>query len=322
MTTVLVTGVGAIIGYGILKSLRGAERNLRLIGTDIYPDAVGQKWCDGFYRVPRTSSPEYPDALRRILSDERVDFIIPGIEPDSHFFSDNRQLFGDWRVCLNSQYLIDVSKDKWAIYQELQSVCPAVNIPSFETGGFDELSRLLGVPFIVKPKRGSASKGVVRVDSAEAFAPLVSDLGNRLIAQPFVGTDDEEYTVSIFGDGQGNSLASIALQRRLGAEGSTAKASVRNGLNLEQVLQPLITHFKPVGPTNLQLRRDGSSWKLLEINPRISSSTSIRTAFGYNESIMALDFFLYGESVHQPEIRSGSAIRYIEDGIFYDRDHF
>jgi carbamoyl-phosphate synthase large subunit len=57
----------------------------------------------------------------------------------------------------------------------------------------------------------------------------------------------------------------------------------------------------------------------LEINPRISSATSIRAAFGYNESLMSLEFFLEQKRPVQPRIRTGRAVRYTEDYIFYDR---
>jgi carbamoyl-phosphate synthase large subunit len=60
--------------------------------------------------------------------------------------------------------------------------------------------------------------------------------------------------------------------------------------------------------------------KLLEINPRISSATSIRAAFGYNESIMSVDYFLRGKVPMQPVVRKGVAIRYAEEHIFYDRN--
>ena len=45
---ILVTGVGAIIGYGIINSLNKSKYELNVIGADIYPDAVGRAWCDGF----------------------------------------------------------------------------------------------------------------------------------------------------------------------------------------------------------------------------------------------------------------------------------
>ena len=58
--------------------------------------------------------------------------------------------------------------------------------------------------------------------------------------------------------------------------------------------------------------------KLLEINPRISSSTSIRAAFGYNECKMAIEYYLENKKPEQPFIKQGRAVRYIEDYIFYE----
>ena len=58
--------------------------------------------------------------------------------------------------------------------------------------------------------------------------------------------------------------------------------------------------------------------KLLEINPRISSATSIRTAFGMNEAVMCVQHYLWGKVIEQPVLRAGRAERFIEDRIGYD----
>ena len=49
--TVLITGVGAIIGYGLINNLRKSNYNCRIIGIDIFYDAVGQQWCDKFIQA-------------------------------------------------------------------------------------------------------------------------------------------------------------------------------------------------------------------------------------------------------------------------------
>ena len=230
MTTVLVTGVGAIIGYGILRSLRMARPDLRLVGIDIYHDAVGQQWADRFIQVPLTADPAYKQILSGIVRDEKVDFIIPGIEQDTHFFSDNRSIISKMGVaiCLNNGRLIDLSRDKWLMYQELTAVFPEINIPTYGSNDFDFLERTLGLPFIVKPRRSYASKGLVRVNSRERFETLAPTMGENLIAQPTIGSDDEEYTVAAFGNGKGACCAYIVLQRRLAMDGSTAKAAKRS----------------------------------------------------------------------------------------------
>ena len=63
MYTVLATGVGAIIGYGVVRSLRKSRFAVRIIGMDIYPDAAGQQWCDVFEQAVRADDPNYPGHL-------------------------------------------------------------------------------------------------------------------------------------------------------------------------------------------------------------------------------------------------------------------
>jgi carbamoyl-phosphate synthase large subunit len=60
---------------------------------------------------------------------------------------------------------------------------------------------------------------------------------------------------------------------------------------------------------------------LLEINARISSSTSIRDLFGVNEAEMCIDYYIFNKI---PEIKAqkyGKVIRYIED-VYFDSNHF
>jgi carbamoyl-phosphate synthase large subunit len=324
MTTVLVTGVGAIIGYGILRALRETDSGIRLIGSDIYPDAVGQAWADHFVVAPYTADSHYPEWLEKTLVENNVDLVIPGIEQDLYFFSDNRGIFEKLSVAvvLNNQTLINLTRDKWLMHEELASIDSSTRIDSYLQGDFTFLSNTLGLPFIVKPRKSYASKGLVRIKNEADFNNLPIKMGNGMIAQPMIGTDDEEYTVGIFGDGQGNISAGITLQRRLAADGSTAKAWVREIPELNAVVASLCAHFKPIGPTNLQFRKHTEGWKLLEINPRISSSTSLRTAFGYNESQMCINFYLHHQKIVQSSIRPGFAARYIADMVVYDRDHF
>ncbi len=320
MTTVLVTGVGAIIGYGLLNSMRQADDSIRLIGVDIYADAVGQEWCDIFVVAPYTSDTSYSSWLVDLIAQYNIDLVIPGIEQDLHYFSDHRDVIeaAGVKVVLNQSALIETTKDKWLSYQALLEIDSEARIDSFLDGGFEELVEQVGLPFMLKPRRGYASKGLVIVRSEADFSAHSERLGADLIAQPLVGDDDHEYTVGVFGDGTGKVCASISLRRRLAIDGSTAKAVVVQHPSLDKVVAELATHFKPIGPTNMQFRKVADGWKLLEINPRISSSTSLRTAFGYNEAKMCLDFFLYGEDVTQPVIRSGSASRYIADRVVYD----
>ncbi|SDC22277.1 carbamoyl-phosphate synthase large subunit [Cupriavidus sp. YR651] len=324
MSTILVTGVGAIIGYGVLRSLRAAGMGHRLVGADIYGDAVGQVWSDAFEQAPMTSSDGYIDWLADVVRRHGVDLVVPGIEQDLHRLSDAREALPGFgiRCVLNDKALVDLSKDKWHTYLALEAADDSARIPTRISGTYQELADQFGVPFLLKPRRSYASKGIVRVTSAEVFDLHAAGLGEKFIAQPIIGSDDTEFTVGMFGDGKGAVCASITLRRKLAPDGSTGKAWVAKDKALEAVVARLAGRYRPLGPTNLQFRYHEDEWRLLEFNPRISSSTSLRTAFGYNESQMCVDYFVEGRTPSQPAITRGFAARYIEDYVIHDRPDF
>jgi carbamoyl-phosphate synthase large subunit len=183
---------------------------------------------------------------------------------------------------------------------------------------FDVLKSKFGLPFLLKPRCGFGSKGIIKVDSADTFLRHQKDIGSILMAQPIVGNDEEEFTISAFCDGNGGFYACMTLRRKLSRDGFTDKAEVVATDEFIGTISELCKRFRPIGPTNFQFRKCGDGIKLLEINPRISSSTSIRTAFGYNESAMAVDYFLEHQTPSQPQIKRGRAVRYTADFIFYE----
>ena len=318
---ILVTGVGAIIGYGVLRSLRNAD--YRLVGMDIYPDAFGRHACDEFIHAIATNDPDYPVFLEEVLKTQRPDLVIPCIEQDVVRYNTLRELFAAYGAscCLNRNELIRLCADKWHFHQ----AAVANGLDSIETSlsnDFEELKGKFGLPFLLKPRSSYASKGIVEIKTADVFAFHRSRIGEHFMVQKIVGRAEEEYTVGIFGDGNGQFTTQIQLRRTLSAEGATQKAWVVNDETLTKRVRAYCASFEPLGPTNLQFRRDESRWHLLEINPRISSSTSIRAAFGYNDALQAVEYYVRRTLPDQPSIRGGHAVRYIEDYVQFDRTDF
>lgn len=324
MKNVLVSGASGIVGYGILRSLRMAQMNIKLIGTTIYEDSVAEGFCDVFEKALPTNDPNYMSWLLHIIEKHQVHIIIPGIEDDLYKwveFKDEIENRGTF-VLTNNTKLVALCKDKWQFYQKMKEINSPVVIPSSIENNFDKLVEDFKLPFLLKPKRGFGSKGIVRVDSIEVFNIYKDDIGSILLAQPIVGNIEEEFTTSAFCDGQGGFFAMMTMRRKLSKDGYTDRAETYELDGIEEVLNHLCGHFKPVGPTNFQFRRHNGRLKLLEVNPRISSSTSIRAAFGYNESAMVIQYYLEDKIPIQPEIKKGKAVRYTEDFIFYeDRNH-
>jgi carbamoyl-phosphate synthase large subunit len=321
---VLVTGVGAIIGYGAVRSLRAGRHPVRIIGMDIYADAVGQNWCDSFVQALPAAHSDYVEFLVDLLEREQVDLVLPAIEQDLARMVQEEALLGASRarLALNDRSLVRLADDKWKVHELVQAAGIPV-IPTSVDGQFDQLAERFGSPFLLKPRRGYASKGIVQVSDEPSFRYWRDAMGEEFMAQKIVGVDDrDEYTVGAFGLGDGTSAGCIVLQRTLSGEGATAKAWVRRLPELEALVQRLVGMLRPQGPTNFQFRRHEDAYLLLEINPRLSSSNSVRTAFGYNEAEMCIDYYLLGLRPDVPIVRDGFVVRYIEDLVAFDRDHF
>lgn len=141
-------------------------------------------------------------------------------------------------------------------------------------------------------------------------------MGDTLLAQSLVGSVEEEHTASGFFTSDSHMCCQVNLKRTLSSEGFTQCAEVADVGGMAEGMSTLGKVLSAVGPTNFQFRIHEGQLKLLEINPRISSATSIRTAFGYNECLMSLDYFLDGFEPSQPAVTQGRAVRYTEDYIF------
>jgi carbamoyl-phosphate synthase large subunit len=320
MKTILVSGASGIVGYGTLRSLKRSSIELRLIGSSIYSDSVAQAFCDHFLLAPPTNDASYMAWLLDTITQHQIDMIIPCIEIDMYKWCEHLQeiVQSGAKALLNDVTLIHLCKDKWAFYENLRRAGLTCVIDSSLDTSYEALRSRFGLPFLLKPRQGFGSKGIVRIDDEATFSNHQHNMGVLLMAQAFVGCDEEEYTTSAFCDGEGGFYASMSLRRRLSKEGFTEKAEVVQTDEFLPIMHSLCTHFRPHGPTNFQFRKCDDGIKLLEINPRISSSTSIRTSFGYNESAMAVEYYFDNKTPSQPLIRCGKAVRYIEDFIFYE----
>ena len=318
--TILVTGVGAIIGYGIISSLRKSRYDCRIIGMDIYEDAVGQVWCDEFLQAVLAADDHYIDFLKNVMDKYRVDLVFFGTEQEIQKCNANRKVLGSYvdRLVLNREDIIALTEDKW------QTMCflrdHGINyIRGSVSADFNVAKKEYGLPLLLKPRRSYASKGIRIVSTKEEYDAWKEAQGEEFMVQEFVGDDEHEYTAATFGFVDGTCLQPIVMRRKLSKAGATDKAFIESVPAVDNEIFRIVNELKPVGPTNFQFRLHKGAYLLLEINPRISSSTSIRTAFGYNEAEMCVEYFLEHRRPENRKIRYGRAYRYItEEIIYYD----
>jgi len=316
---ILVTGVGAIIGYGIINSLRKSEYPLKIFAMDIYADAYGGTLADKFMKAERADSPFFISFLNEIVKEYNIDLIITGIEQDLYKIFDNREAINT-KCVFNNQLCTDLSKSKLFTFEYLSNFKEIELIPTLYQADFHTCSTLLGNPFLLKPISSYASKGIQTIKNEEEFNFYTKKISQQCVYQKIIGTIEQEYTVAVFGDGEGGFFDYIILKRQLSQEGATNKAVlIEEDNSIFQYITKLCNILKPVGPTNIQLRKEKDTVFLLEINPRISSACSIRTAFGYNEPEMCIEYYLLNKKPIPRTKKRGTALRYISDYIIVEQ---
>jgi carbamoyl-phosphate synthase large subunit len=324
MKTILVTGVGAIISQGIVEALRSYDSPVCVVGLDRSPHTVGLHLCDSFLSKPThdEGSADYFDFWCQLLVTHRIDLVLPGIESDALFLDQHRHVLGQLSaLAINSPRMLNVCCNKMTTYHEL-SALDVARIPSLQATTTTDLATLGPGPYVLKPCSGNGSRGIHLVQNQREYLRTFSECGDTdYLVQPYLGDPDHEYTASAFGLGNGRSLIPIVFRRLLSKTGYTNYVEVETSAAIAATIDTLSRHFQPVGPTNYQFRLHNGRYYLLEINPRFSSSTSLKAAFGYNEADMCIQFFLQHQIPPEPQILKGRAWRKISDVIVYESDH-
>src|SRR3954462_12206330 len=118
---VLITASGAPGTAALLRALRtNGEGGVRIVGTDMSPQAVGRQFCDRFYVVPPGRDLGFVDAVLDIVRRENIDAVLPQSSFDLLALAESRERFMATTVLVSPPDAIRTANDKAATYALLQ----------------------------------------------------------------------------------------------------------------------------------------------------------------------------------------------------------
>jgi carbamoylphosphate synthase large subunit len=290
--TVLVTASGAPGTAALLRALRmNGEQKVRLVGTDMSPQAIGRHFCDAFYVVPPGRDAAFADAVLELASREGVDAVLPQSSFDLLGLAEARERFATAGVAVlvSPPETIRRANDKAEAYALLHRI--GVPAPAWRrvTGGHalaaaaQELG-YPGRPVCFKPVFSSGSRGFRVLDPAvdrtrqlleERPGNLAMSLDDVLPILPEYG--GPELLVMELAQGRERTVDGIANAGRLVLGHPKTREAMRAGLAMyfetlddgelvalaRKIVAELgIDHF-----FNIQLVGE----HVIEINPRIST---------------------------------------------------
>jgi len=273
----------------IIGSIRTHFPHFSLVGTDIYDAAIldSRKLVDRFYTIPNCSDPGYIDTLVGLVHSEGVTLILPLTDPEVDVLSENLELFTSIGVTVgvSPADAITLSRDKRAVGNFFASH-RSVKTPRMYS--IDEIeSQQAPFPLVSKPARGRSSQGL-RV--YRSYDELPRKLDSRVVYQAYI--EGRVFTVDLVRDlgGQIVALPRMELLRTAGGAGLTVSVDP-DRTDLIQLAQTVVEALGLIGAVNLEFIYDGTSFYLIDVNPRFSAGVGFSIASGFEIVKHHIDVF-------------------------------
>ena len=222
--------------------------------------------------VPRIDDPNYIDRIIEICKKEKITGVFSLIDPELSLLAKNRDRFTKEGVTpiVSSYELCEISLDKYRMYEMLQKMGISTARCFLTVEDFESARKKgeVDFPVFVKPRGGSASININKVNSIEMLKALFQDYDGLMIQELMSGT---EYGADVYIDMISGKCTSIFLKKKIKMRaGETDKSiSVKN----EKVFKLLSDFAEKVGyrgMIDVDLFHDekDDTWYLSEVNPR------------------------------------------------------
>lgn len=307
---VLVTGAGGPAAIAAMKSLR-AEEPVQLIAADMDPWAAGLYLTPERTLVPAGAAPEFTAVLLDRCRALGVDVVLPTVDAELLPLARAREEFAAAGVSLllAPAAALDVILDKLTLAEHCAGV---VRVPRTELFGPSLDPAGWTYPAVVKPRRGSGSRGVVIVDSAAELAAL--DRSSRLIVQEFL--PGEEYSVDVLADAVGHVIASVPRLRARVDSGVSVGGLTVHDAEVEWFGRAVAEATGVTYVANVQCRRTAEGIPaLLEVNPRMPGTLGLTIASGVDMPRLALAALLGRPVPASVDFCERAVVRFLDERI-------
>ena len=347
----MITGVGGG-GHGeqVFKALQMAETPYEFVGGDMNPHSFGLKFVDHPYILPPASDPLYIDAVLAVCDRHGVKALFHGSEPELKVMSQNRERLRAAGLLLpiNPHKVIETCLDKVRTMDFLDA--HGFAHPRFiKVESESDLKQIDFMPAVLKPSVGGGGSANIFLaqsrEELEFFGKHLLDLTGPFICQEYLGTPQDEYTVGVLLDMDGNLINSIAVRRdimsalsnRLKAPNRTGRAefgpvlAISGGISQGEIgpfpqvtaeCEKIALALGCTGAVNIQCRLVNGRPHIFEINPRFSGTTSLRAMVGFNEPDVLIRRHLLNQDIPRGfPYSSGVICRGLRETILYNTDY-
>lgn len=281
---ILFTGVGRRVE--LIKAFRQAayteKIDLKIYGADISITAPALAFCDYTRISSHMESESYIDELISICCDDQIDLVIPTIDTDLIALSKNKKLFGNTKVLISDEKVINICRNKFLTSLFIRKC--GLNVPKT----YESIEEYDGTfPCLIKPVNGSSSINVFKAKNENELCVFADQVCDYVIQSVVEGT---EYTVDVLCDFESNPIFITPRIRTQTRAGEVIKTEINLDQRIIKECKKIVENLHPIGPLAIQLiRNEEDEDVFIEINGRFGGGSPLSMNAGANSAQMILE---------------------------------
>jgi len=266
MQNVLLLSSGSKVTLARIVARSCKKRGSTLHGIDKEENVPTSHFVDSFQAI---NPKDWQTSVFQYCLNHRIGLIIPTRHADLLGLSLDIEKFLSHgiQIGISSPQTIEICIDKFSTYNFLtRNAFPIPHTYPLNPDTIESLNNCS--PLIVKPTRGSGSRGVRIINHASEILP--SELSGNHIAQEIAKGD--EYTINVYVSRKGESICAIPHKRIVVENGESVQAITKRIHILEELARSISQTLPGAwGPLNIQAFYDAETGtaQIIEINPRV-----------------------------------------------------
>ena len=313
---VLITSAGkrvALTRY-FKETLSRFYPDAKVFTTDMNPEMAPAGYVsDGCFKVPRVTSPEYPDILLKICKDNEVGMVIATIDTELLLLADLKESFREYgiNVIVSNRDFVESCRDKrntgifFAKY--------GIRVPR-------ELDKYHPVfPLFAKPYDGSLSTNLHYIKTAEELTQEILDDPKLLFMEYIDKRVYQEYTVDMY-YGKDNRVKCIVPRERIEIRAGEINKGRTVKNEILTFLKEKLGYIKGcVGCICVQIFFHPETKDMIgiEINPRFGGGYPLSYMAGGNFPDLLIREYFRGEDIcYFDNWKDGMLMLRYDDAIF------
>lgn len=285
--TFLLSSIGGVLAQNVARCIRDGFPSARIVGMDIHTQHAGTLFVDEFMLTESATSKTYLESLQKIVKESSADFFLPLNEAELYRLSKTpeeelKAVLGRTELVWSGLNCLNLFLDKRTTVEFLASI--GVQTP--KTYPLSNL-QLDNFPLVVKPSKGSGSRGVFIVKNRREFDAAITLVQNPMVQQ-YIPAAESEFTAGVFAR-KGYEARVVVFRRILSSGGGTSWCESVFDAEIVDTCRRIAEKIELNGSINVQLRKFNGQPYIFEVNARFSSTVHIRSKLGFRDVLWSID---------------------------------